>query len=152
MTGLQPARRQKRHTREMVWRRWQVKRFAVSVLLGAAVLLAAMTGCSVEGADDTPSPQPTPAATGSVAGTFRVSGGPLPGVDEPLSGTVTFDGRGAEEVTTPDGTFNLELPPGTYTVTGQPQEGRFAPTTCPSETVTVVADQVTTVAVSCVFE
>ena len=129
-----------------------MKRFGVTVLLGAAVLLAVLTGCSVEGADLTPSPQPTPAATGSVAGTFRVNGGPYPGVDKPLSGTVTFDGRGTEEVTTPDGTFNLELPPGTYTVTGQPQEGRFAPTTCPSETVTVVAEQVTTVEVSCVFE
>lgn len=129
-----------------------MKRFDVTVLLGAAVLLATMTSCSFEGADDTPSPRPAPAATGSVAGTLRVHGGPYPGVDKPLSGTVTFDGRGTQEVTTPDGTFALELPPGTYIVTGQPQEGRFAPTNCPSETVTVVAERVTTVEVSCVFE
>ena len=129
-----------------------MKRFDVTLPLSAAVLLAAMTGCSIEGADDTPSPQPTPTAIGGVSGTFRVSGGPYPGVDEPLSGIVAFDGRGTEEVTASDGTFALELPPGTYTVTGQPQEGRFAPTTCPPKTLTVVADQVSTVEVSCAFE
>lgn len=102
--------------------------------------------------EGTPLPQATPAVAGSVAGAFGVSGGPYPGVDGPLSGTITFDGRVAEEVTASDGTFALELPPGIYTVTGQPLEGRFAPTTCPSQTVTVVAEQVTTVEVSCVFE
>lgn len=129
-----------------------MKRCHISSTLGAAVVLAAMTGCSIGESEDPPLPEATPAGAGSVAGTFRVSGGPSPGVDEPVSGTVTSKGRGTEEVAQSDGTFAIELPPGTYTVTGHPQKGRLAPTTCTSEAVTVVAEQVTTVEVSCVLE
>lgn len=120
--------------------------------LGVTVLLATVPGCSNEQADDTPSPRPSSAVTGRVDGTFRANGGPYPGVDEQLSGTITFDGPVTEKVAAPGGTFTLELPPGTYTVTGQPREGRFTPTTCPSATVTVMAEQSSAVEVSCVFE
>lgn len=58
-------------------------------------------------------------------GTFRVNGGPYPGIDEALSGTITFEGPITEEVSAADGMFTVGLPPGEYKVTGQP-EGHFA--------------------------
>lgn len=132
-----------------------MKRFGMASTLGGAVLLAAVPGCSIGGADDTPSPQSTPAPTraavGGVDGTFRVGGGPYPGIDEPLSGTITFTGPVTERVSASDGTFTVGLPPGEYKVSGQP-EGHFAAVICASTTVTVAAAKTERVDVACAVE
>ena len=114
-----------------------------SALVGAGALLSvAVSGCS-------PGEE---VAAGSVAGTFRAGGGPYPGVNRPLHGTITFDGPVRRDVTPdPDGTFTLDLPPGTYRVVGRPV-GRRDPTTCPSTTATVMTEQVSTVEVGCYYE
>lgn len=128
-----------------------MKRFGMASTLAVSVLLAAVPGCSIGEADDTPSPQPTSATVGSVDGTFRVNGGPSPGLDEPLSGTITFEGPVMEEVSAAHGTFTVALPPGEYKVTGLP-EGHFAAATCSSTTVTVTALRTERVEVACAVE
>lgn len=85
-----------------------MKRFRTTSVLGAAVLLAGVPGCAIGGADESPSPRSTsPTTVVSVEGTFRVVGGPYPGIDEPLSGTIKFKGPVTEEVSAADGTFTL---------------------------------------------
>jgi hypothetical protein len=131
-----------------------VRSWGVVALWGVGALLSvAVSGCSHEEGDDLPSPDATAeVAAGSVTGTFRASGGPYPGVDRPLHGTVTFDGPVHRDVTPDaDGTFTLDLPPGTYQVVGHPS-GRSNPTTCPSDTTTVATERVSTVQVGCYYE
>lgn len=116
--------------------------------------VAALTSCS--DSDSGPNPGPTRQAESAVEvnGTFRVSGGPAPdGIDEPLSGTVIFEGPVAESVSVgAAGTFTgVDLPPGEYTVTGQP-EGFFADARCPSATATIVPGQAAKVEVGCIVE
>ena len=71
-----------------------------------ALLIACVLGACAE--DD--------ARLATVTGTFRVSGGPAPGINEPLSGIIVFDGEGADiEVSVPQsGRFEVRLPGGDY--------------------------------------
>lgn len=111
-----------------------VSRHRAALLLGV-LFVAALSSCSeADGKEAKPSAPNTVAV--DVTGTFRVTGGPAPGIDKPLGGTVTFDGPVSEQVSAQDGTFTVGLPPGQYAVTGQPN-GYFAAATCLSSTVTV---------------
>lgn len=115
------------------------------------VTLLALTGCS--DSDSSPKSDPTRQVDQAVrvAGTFRINGGPAPGIDEPLSGTVTFDGPVTEDVGAVSGTFTVGVPPGEYTVTGQPK-GHFAAATCPAAAITVTEEQTSPVEVMCFVE
>ena len=115
------------------------------------VALFALTGCSDDGSSPDPAPTGQADAGFSVTGTFRVSGGPAPGIDKPLGGTVTFGGPVSEEVSAGNGTFAVTLPPGKYIVTGHP-DGHFAAATCPSFAAIVVGEQTSPVEVTCVVE
>jgi hypothetical protein len=88
-----------------------------------------------------------------LSGTFRTAGGPAPGVDLLLTGTVRFEGPVTREVTSgADGNFTIELPPGTYSVVGTPSpEDRSAPSNCPSLGVVVKASSKATVEVLCFY-
>jgi hypothetical protein len=127
-----------------------------SVAVAAAALsvsaLAVLTGCSDSGSSPNPGPTGQAESAVEVTGTFRVGGGPAPdGIDEPLSGTVIFEGPVTERVDVGAGTFTVELLPGEYTVTGQP-EGFFADVRCPSATATIVPGQAANVDVGCIVE
>lgn len=126
-----------------------MKRFGIASTVGVAILLTALAGC-IEGVA-TPLPPSKPSTVVSVDGTFRVSGGPHPGIDAPLSGTVTFEGPVTEKVSAADGLFTAGLPPGEYKATGQP-EGHFATATCLSTTVTVAARHTERIKVVCIVE
>ena len=127
-----------------------MRRVDTAAALGLAALLV-LAGCSDDVGNPNPTPTDAPDQGVSVTGTFRVQGGPTPGIDEPLGGTVTFDGPASEEVDAPNGTFTVALPPGTYTVTGHPA-GNFAAADCPSATVVVADEQASPVEVTCIVE
>ncbi|HEY5013132.1 MAG TPA: hypothetical protein VIK61_10565 [Acidimicrobiia bacterium] len=63
---------------------------------------------------------PLPLAIGTISGTLREVGGPAPGRDLTVAGTVRGEGtQGSWEArTTPGGDFSIDVPVGTYRVTG----------------------------------
>jgi hypothetical protein len=87
--------------------------------LAVTVLLASCVGCS--SSEPRTGPSTAPADQGTVTGTLRLSGGPNPGTDSAAPGEVyvfASAGRtGQPQVrakTGADGSFSLNLPPGTY--------------------------------------
>lgn len=64
-------------------------------------------------------PVSTP-ASGTIAGHLRQVGGPPPGVNRPVPGTVTISGGSTtkELQVGKDGSYTVDVPPGTYTVVG----------------------------------
>ena len=81
-------------------------RFGVAALVLPAALLV---GCSAS----------TP-ATGTISGHLRQVGGIPPGDDRPVPGTVTITGGAVskELAVGNDGSYTVDVPPGTYTVVG----------------------------------
>ena len=62
---------------------------------------------------------PRPLAIGTIAGTLREVGGPAPGLDRAIPGTITAEGdTTAVATTTNTGDFSVDVPVGTYAVTG----------------------------------
>lgn len=92
-------------------------------------------------------PASTP-ASGTIAGHLRQVGGPVPGVNRPVPGTVTISGGSTtkELPVGQDGSYTVDVPPGTYTVVGH------SPTTlggntqlpCPANGDAVVTSGATT--------
>lgn len=97
----------------------------------------------------------SPAATARAAGVLELAGGPVTvgGTTRrhPTAGTVTFadtqTGATHSTTATADGTFSLDVPPGTYTVAGTPT-GWAAPCT-QVDPVTVPAGGISGVDVFC---
>lgn len=134
-----------------------MRRLAVAAVALAAVALSlcalvALSGCSDTGSSPNPGPtrQADPAVT--VTGTFRLTGGPYPGIDWPLGGTVVFEGPVTERVKVgANGTFTVGLLPGEYTVTGVP-ERYFADAKCQSASATIASKNPSKVEVGCYVE
>lgn len=110
-------------------------------------------GCSHENDEAGPAYPRTSLRDVQVNGTFRTAGGPAPGADLPLTGTVRFEGPVTREVDSgADGTFMIDLPPGTYSVVGMPSpDDRSAPSECPSVGVIVEASSTANVEVLCFY-
>jgi hypothetical protein len=88
--------------------------YRVSLIAVAAIGLASC-GSSSSGGTDAKS------APGQVRGTLRVIGGPAPGVNAAIAGTVTAtanDGRTWHQQVTAKQPFAFSLPPGSYSLTG----------------------------------
>jgi hypothetical protein len=92
---------------------------------------------------------PQPLTIGTIKGTLREEGGPTPPLNRSVGGSVHVVGAGTStEVITADGSFSIDLPPGTYTVTGSSPTYQFGePDAChtngpvvvtPRQTVNVV--------------
>ena len=62
---------------------------------------------------------PRPLAIGTIAGTLREVGGPPPGLNVTIPGTISVAGDATAAATrTSTGSFSVDVPAGTYTVTG----------------------------------
>jgi hypothetical protein len=98
---------------------------SMRALILAGVVVLSLAGCTSGGSSDARSGATHPATgddakTVEVSGDFLMSGGPYPGRDVPLSGTVVFESPDATLRVTVDssGHFQLRVPPGRYQVTG----------------------------------
>lgn len=98
---------------------------SMRALILTSVLVLSLTGCTSGASSDARSGA-THTATGNdaktveVSGDFLMSGGPYPGRDVPLSGTVVFESPDATLRVTvgSSGRFQVRVPPGRYEVTG----------------------------------
>jgi hypothetical protein len=90
--------------------------------IGVALALVMVTAAGCGGASSTPAP-----VKGTIAGTFLAVGGPAPGLHRPVSGVVTLigpAGRAIDVTVGPKGTFKLQVPEGSYSLSGHsPQFG-----------------------------
>ncbi len=94
------------------------------------------------------------AAESTVTGTLMRVGGPPPGSEVTLPGTVTLvettTGVRHETTTAPDGTFRLAVPAGEYTITGtSPQYGDGTGICAAQETVVVPVSGIANIPVTC---
>lgn len=85
---------------------------------GGAAIVAEVLPITSEDDESDSAPDAVP---GTVTGTITLDGGPAPGVTMPLTaGEVTFTSRdgatGAGTSINPDGTYEIELPPGAYDI------------------------------------
>jgi hypothetical protein len=111
-----------------------LKRLGVVVLVVPAALLIS---CSASARD-----------TGTLTGHLRMVGGPPPGIDRPVPGTVTIsDGSTTrQQPVSDDGAYAVDLPPGNYTVVGHsPAAGDNEPA-CPAASVATITSHMTTTA------
>jgi hypothetical protein len=95
---------------------------------------------------------PRPLAIGTIAGTLREVGGPPPGRDLTVAGVVRVEGaRGSwQGQTTPRGDFSVDVPAGTYRVTGSsPTYDNNLRDACGGGTVVVTRGHTTRVQVIC---
>ena len=98
---------------------------SVKALIVSAVVVLSVAGCTSGASSDARS-RATPPATGNdaqpveVSGDFLRSGGPAPGKDVPLSGTVVLESSHTTLRVTvgSSGHFQVKVPPGRYQVTG----------------------------------
>jgi hypothetical protein len=85
-----------------------------------ALVIATAAGC--RGGSSTLGPM-----KGTIAGTLMVIGGPAPGLHRPVSGVVTLIGSAGRAINVtvgPKGTFKLQVPEGSYSLSGHsPQFG-----------------------------
>jgi hypothetical protein len=89
---------------------------------------------------------------GTLVGHLNRVGGPAPGSPLGISGTVTARGNhGSSTVeTSPDGSFSVQLPAGTYTVNGHSRQYNHGATTCTApRNVTIQSDQTVSIRVLC---
>lgn len=95
---------------------------------------------------------PRPLAIGTIAGTLREVGGPPPGLDRAIPGTITAEGdTTAVATTTNTGDFSIDVPVGTYAVTGTSPLVNDGREKCLAERAAVVVERgrTTHVAVVC---
>jgi ABC-type Fe3+-hydroxamate transport system substrate-binding protein len=114
-------------------------------ILAASVAMAA-AGCG------TSSAAPSQSSTATIAGTFRIEGGPYPGINRPLSGEITIHtgsatGRVVARVDAVAGRFQVKVPPGRYVAVGQSE--RVGGIGCQSSVGTASANHTVHLAVSC---
>jgi hypothetical protein len=95
--------------------------------LGATTVLLCAVGCT-HSSPATPPPATVPATsahdTASIVGTFEVVGGPAPGLNRPLSGSIEIhlgseSGRIVDTVPATDGHFHALVAPGHYVLVGR---------------------------------
>jgi hypothetical protein len=116
------------------------------LILGLVSLALAAAGCGANAAAASQN------STATIAGTFRIEGGPYPGINRPLSGEIAIH-RGGESgpivarVDAVAGRFQVKLPPGRYIAVGQ--SARVGGIGCVSTVATATADQTARVAVTC---
>jgi len=107
----------------------------VSFLLPVALLV----GCSA-----------STAATGTITGHLRQVGGAPPGVDLPVPGTITITGGPLTKdlQVGQDGSYVVDVPPGTYTVVGHSPTALSgnAQMDCPAKVAAAVTSGATTTA------
>jgi hypothetical protein len=98
-------------------------------------------------------PTPTIPGDGLVTGTLEAVGGPAPGSPRPLSGTVTLRNTGGSTFaaqTSSDGTFSIEVPAGSYAITGRSPLFQSGAVDCQaSGPLTVTAGGTSSVAIDC---
>jgi hypothetical protein len=94
-------------------------------ILGVAAVAVCAAGCS-----STPATaiSPPAKATVNVVGTYRIQGGPAPGINRPLSGTIVIHansetGKVVETVTAVKGHFTTTVAPGRYVAVGTTGSG-----------------------------
>ena len=111
-----------------------------AISLGAAVLAAA--GCSG-----------STGPTGTVTGTYILSGGPLGAPNVPLAGTISFRSGSGSVITVESdrtGRFTGQLPPGTYSVTAATGRVNDGNSPCSQVLTTrVQADKTVTLSLVC---
>jgi hypothetical protein len=116
------------------------------LILGMVSLALAAAGCGASAAAASQN------STATIAGTFRIEGGPYPGINRPLSGEIAIH-QGSEtgaivaRVNAVAGRFQAKLPPGRYVAVGQSE--RVGGVGCVSTVTTASAGQTAHVAVSC---
>ena len=96
-----------------------------ALIVVSAVVVLSLAGCTSGATSDARSRATHPATgndaqTVEVSGDFLRSGGPAPGTDVPLSGTVVFESSDTTLRVTvgSSGHFQVKVPPGRYQVTG----------------------------------
>jgi hypothetical protein len=82
---------------------------------------------------------------GTIAGRLYQVGGPYPGLPTPVPGIVSVPGHGSVSAG-PDGSFSIDVPPGTYTLNGTFGENNPC---AARRAVTVLEDAVARVDVIC---
>jgi hypothetical protein len=92
---------------------------AAALFVGGALCAA---GCASGSSGGDASGQPVK-ATVAMVGTFRIQGGPAPGINRPLSGTITIHagsatGKVVDTVTATSGHFHATVAPGRYVLVG----------------------------------
>ena len=110
-----------------------------ALILTAAVVLS-LAGCTSGSSSDAQSRAADPATgndakTVEVSGDFLMSGGPRPGRDVPLSGTVVFESSDTTLRVTvgSSGHFKVRVPPGRYQVTGTSSHIQGGQVPCPQD-------------------
>ena len=98
---------------------------SMKALILTAVVVLSLAGCTSGASSDARSRATDPATgndakTVEVSGDFLMSGGPYPGRNVPLSGTVVFESSDTRLRVTvgSSGHFMVRVPPGRYQVTG----------------------------------
>ncbi|MCR6492567.1 hypothetical protein [Cellulomonas sp. P24] len=89
---------------------------------------------------------------GTLSGHLYVVGGPAPGTPRAVDGTVVATGPDGRHTATvgADGSYTMELAPGTYTVTGTSPQYGDGKSPCPANgTVAVVQSEVRTADAYC---
>lgn len=121
------------------------KILAGTATVGLLVSLLA-TGCQISPGSGAP-----PASIGTVSGVLNETGGPPPGVNQPVGGEIQLTGSARTFSTTAgkSGNFSLAVPPGTYTVQGRPDGWGGSGFPCTGQSVVVTAGQSVTTTVSC---
>ena len=118
------------------------------ILRGLVFVVAIGAGLSLASCRDG-----SASAQGNVRGTLRVIGGPPPGVNAAIAGTVTAtatDGRTWRQQVTAKQPFAFSLPPGTYMFTGTSPAINDGKQTCVGRSsITVHAGGTTKTAVIC---
>jgi hypothetical protein len=89
----------------------------------AALGLIALSAAGCGSGGSTANGQPAK-ATVTIRGTFRIQGGPFPGINRPLSGLITIHagsetGKVVGTVNAVDGHFQTTVAPGRYVVVGK---------------------------------
>jgi hypothetical protein len=124
-------------------------RLRQGVLVATAGLCLA--ACAANAA--APSHPPPNKADGTIVGTFRIQGGPYPGINRPLSGRIEIhlgseSGRVVATTTAKAGHFTVAVPTGRYVAVGRTGSGSSL--LCSSgEAKTVHATKTVNVAVYC---
>jgi hypothetical protein len=124
-------------------------RLQQSVLAVTAGLCLA--ACAASAA--TPNHPPPNQADGTIVGTFRIQGGPYPGINRPLSGKIEIhagseSGRVVATTTAKAGHFIVTVPAGQYVAVGRTGSGSSLLCTS-GEAKTVHATKTVHIAVEC---
>ena len=100
-------------------------------------------------------PGPTSRSSGTIIGFLQAVGGPRPGTPRPLPGTITIRNRDGTTITASAGsagTFSVQVPVGSYVLTGHSplyDSGTSDCAAAPPRTITVTAGGTIRMAIDC---